>query len=271
MSPTAARCARRPRSRSPRRRARDRKRIRPPWPCAPGWRQGPPPGRRVRSGRPAGQESRAVRTPGRSHSRPPARPPAPAARRCRAPVRQPAAGAARSRRCCCPERRRHWRPGRLLDRLPPARRIPSSHHVPLRGPASSALIPVRPSATTGVINETAIALTGGYLGDVMTDVGRMQAGTVDSAPGPPRTQIQVVPLKGLPIVAVVVAFVIAAIAGNWLWALVFCHVVGGGLWTAIDLFVGLIIGPILGRLPAQARAEFAARVMPKMVLLLPTL
>ncbi len=105
----------------------------------------------------------------------------------------------------------------------------------------------------------------------MTDVGRVQAGTVDSAPGPPPTQIQVVPLKGLPVVAAVVVFVIAAIAGNWLWALVFCHVVGGGLWTAIDLFVGLIIGPILGRLPAQARAEFAARFMPKMVLLMPTL
>ena len=105
----------------------------------------------------------------------------------------------------------------------------------------------------------------------MTDVGRGQAGTVDSAPGPPPTQIQVVPLKGLPVVAAVVVFVIAAIAGNWLWALVFCHVVGGGLWTAIDLFVGLIIGPILGRLPAQARAEFAARFMPKMVLLMPTL
>ncbi len=124
---------------------------------------------------------------------------------------------------------------------------------------------------TGVINDTAIALTRSYLGGFMTDVGRMQAGTVDSALSPPRTQIQVVPLKGLPIVAAVVVFIIAAIAGNWLWALVFCHVVGGGLWTAIDLFVGLIIGPILGRLPAQARAEFAARFMPKMVLLMPTL
>jgi hypothetical protein len=105
----------------------------------------------------------------------------------------------------------------------------------------------------------------------MTDVGRVQVGPVDVAAGPPRAQIQVVPLRGLPVVAAVVAFVIAAIAGNWLWALTFCHVVGGGLWTAIDLFVGLIIGPILGRLPAQARSEFAARFMPKMVLLMPTL
>ena len=105
----------------------------------------------------------------------------------------------------------------------------------------------------------------------MTDVGRIPAEIADAAPGPPRPQIQVVPLKGLPIVAVVVAFVIAAIAGNWLWALVFCHVVGGALWTAIDLFVGLIVGPILGRLSLAARAEFSARFMPKMVLLMPTL
>jgi hypothetical protein len=104
----------------------------------------------------------------------------------------------------------------------------------------------------------------------MTDVGRLPAGTLDAAPGP-RPQIQVVPLLGLPIVAAVVAFVIASIAGNWLWALVFCHVVGGALWTAIDLFVGLIVGPILGRLSIPARAEFSARFMPKMVLLMPTL
>lgn len=105
----------------------------------------------------------------------------------------------------------------------------------------------------------------------MTDVGRVQAATVDSARVPPRPQVQVVPLKGLPIVAAAVLFVIIAIAGNWLWALTFCHVVGGGLWTAIDLFVGLIVGPILGRLSIPARAEFTARFMPKMVLIMPTL
>ena len=105
----------------------------------------------------------------------------------------------------------------------------------------------------------------------MTDVGRAHAATVDSARAPARPQVQVVPLKGLPIVAAAVLFVIIAIAGNWLWALTFCHVVGGGLWTAIDLFVGLIVGPILGRLSIPARAEFTARFMPKMVLIMPTL
>jgi hypothetical protein len=103
----------------------------------------------------------------------------------------------------------------------------------------------------------------------MTDVGRLPAGTLDAAQGTPRPQV--VPLRGLPIVAAVVAFVIVSIAGNWLWALTFCHVVGGGLWTAVDLFVGLIVGPILRSLPPQARSEFSARFMPKMVLLMPTL
>jgi hypothetical protein len=105
----------------------------------------------------------------------------------------------------------------------------------------------------------------------MTDVERLAAGIIDAEPGPPPRKIQVVPLRGLPIVAAVVAFVIASIAGNWLWALTFCHVVGGGLWTAVDLFVGLIIGPILRSLPLPARTAFTARFMPKMVLLMPTL
>ena len=105
----------------------------------------------------------------------------------------------------------------------------------------------------------------------MTDIRNMQAGTIEAVPGPVRPRVQVVPLRGLPIVAAAVVFVIASIAGNWLWALTFCHVVGGALWTAIDLFVGLIVGPILGRLSIPARAEFSARFMPKMVLLMPTL
>ena len=105
----------------------------------------------------------------------------------------------------------------------------------------------------------------------MTDVGNVQAGTVEGTPGPRQSRVEVVPLRGLPVVAAVVVFVIASIAGNWLWALTFCHVVGGALWTAIDLFVGLVVGPILGRLSVPARAEFTARFMPKMVLLMPTL
>lgn len=98
-----------------------------------------------------------------------------------------------------------------------------------------------------------------------------------TAAGPPgggvpsRPDIEIVPRRGLPIAIAVLVFLVVALAGNWLWALDFFHVVGGGLWTAIDLFVGLVIGPILGRLSLPARAEFSAKFMPKMVLIMPTL
>jgi hypothetical protein len=85
-----------------------------------------------------------------------------------------------------------------------------------------------------------------------------------------RPKIQVVPLAGLPVVALAVIFVALSIGFNLKWGLMFNHVVGGGLWTGIDLFVGLVIGPILGRLSIPARAEFAARFMPMMVIIMPT-
>jgi len=81
----------------------------------------------------------------------------------------------------------------------------------------------------------------------------------------------IVPLRAIPIVVVVLGALIAAIVSNKLWALDFFHVVGGALWTGVDLFLGLIIGPILRRMTIQARVEFSSRLMPKMVLLMPTL
>ena len=106
----------------------------------------------------------------------------------------------------------------------------------------------------------------------------MTAATESAALAPPaldlpaRPPASIVPLAGVPIVGVVLVFMVVAIAGNWLWALDFYHVVGGALWTSIDLFVGLIVGPvILARLSLPARAEFTARFMPAMALLMPTL
>lgn len=93
---------------------------------------------------------------------------------------------------------------------------------------------------------------------------------VDVSSATPRTKIAVVPLRGLYLVGAVVAFEIVAIVANWKWALIFSHVVGGALWTSIDLFVGLIVGPIIGRLSIPARAEFTSRFMPKMVIIMPT-
>lgn len=88
---------------------------------------------------------------------------------------------------------------------------------------------------------------------------------------PSRPKIQIVPVRGLPIVAVVIAGLVVTIATNKLWALTFYHVVGGGMWTALDLFLGLVIGPIMAKMPVSARMEFSARFMPKMLLIMPTL
>ena len=86
------------------------------------------------------------------------------------------------------------------------------------------------------------------------------------------SDFQIVPLKGLPIVAVILIGLVLAIATNKLWALDFFHVVGGALWTATDLFIGLFIGPmVLARLSVQSRIEFSKRFMPKMLLIIPTL
>jgi hypothetical protein len=82
---------------------------------------------------------------------------------------------------------------------------------------------------------------------------------------------EIVPVRALPAVAVVLGLLIATIAADWGWGLDFFHVVAGGLWTAIDLFVGFIVGPIIGRLSIPARIEFSKRFMPKMLLLMPTL
>ena len=85
-----------------------------------------------------------------------------------------------------------------------------------------------------------------------------------------RPDFQIVPRAGLPIVAVVVVALIVAIAVNDKWPLMFLHVVAGASWTIIDLFLGFVIGPILGKLSIPARVEVTTRLMPKMVLIMPT-
>jgi len=98
----------------------------------------------------------------------------------------------------------------------------------------------------------------------------MHTAAVDAPPGHLPRKIQIVPLVGLPVVAVLLGFVIYAIASDELWPLVLCHVAGGALWTSIDLFVGLAVGPIIGGMSPPARAEFSAKFMPKMVIIMPT-
>jgi hypothetical protein len=88
---------------------------------------------------------------------------------------------------------------------------------------------------------------------------------------PARPRVTIVPVQGLPIIAVVLVGLIVAIATNSLWAIDFFHIVGGGLWTGIDLFLGLVLGPIMGTMSIPSRVELSSRLMPKLLLIMPTL
>jgi hypothetical protein len=81
---------------------------------------------------------------------------------------------------------------------------------------------------------------------------------------------EIVPRRGLAIVAVAMIMLIIGIAIDKLWFLVFLHVAFGAAWTIIDLFLGLVLGPIMGRMSIPSRVEFTSRLMPKMVLIMPT-
>jgi len=83
-------------------------------------------------------------------------------------------------------------------------------------------------------------------------------------------EFQIVPRVGLVFVAIALVCLIVAIAVNKLWPLMFLHVSGGAGWTVIDLFLGLVLGPIMGRMSVPARVEFTTRLMPKMLLIMPT-
>jgi hypothetical protein len=81
----------------------------------------------------------------------------------------------------------------------------------------------------------------------------------------------IVPRVGLALAGVIIVALIVVVATGGLWPLEFMHVVFGAGWTVIDLFVGFVIGPILGTLSIPARIEFTTKFMPKMVVLMPAI
>jgi hypothetical protein len=92
----------------------------------------------------------------------------------------------------------------------------------------------------------------------------------ESAHGIERPDFDIVPRVGLAISAVAMVALVVAIAANKLWPLEFLHVASGAAWTIIDLFLGLVLGPIMGTMSIPARIEFTTRLMPKMVVIMPT-
>ena len=92
-----------------------------------------------------------------------------------------------------------------------------------------------------------------------------------AGPPPAIPDFDIVPRVGLALAGVIIVALIVVVAIGGLWPLEFMHVVFGAGWTMIDLFLGFIIGPILGSLSIPARIEFTVRFMPKMVVLMPAI
>ena len=89
-------------------------------------------------------------------------------------------------------------------------------------------------------------------------------------PAAPRAlEFKIVPRVGLALGAIVMALLIAGIAANSLWPLELLHVAGGAGWTIVDLFLGLVLGPIIGSLAPPARVEMTIKLLPKIVVLMP--
>jgi hypothetical protein len=79
-----------------------------------------------------------------------------------------------------------------------------------------------------------------------------------------------IPLWGILVSLLVILALIVTIASNSVFGLDFFHIFGGALWISVDLLMGFVIGPIMGRLDIPARMVFAKNLMTKMMVLMPT-
>jgi hypothetical protein len=70
---------------------------------------------------------------------------------------------------------------------------------------------------------------------------------------------------------VAIVVMIAAIFGDSIWLLRWVHVMTGVLWTGIDLFLGFVLGPIMRRLPFETRRAVTGALIPRIMVLMPTL
>jgi hypothetical protein len=70
----------------------------------------------------------------------------------------------------------------------------------------------------------------------------------------------------LPLAALGYAVTVASIEGH-----TYVHVMTGVLWTGIDVFMGAVLGPVVGGLDDEDSAAVFSRLTPKMTFLLPSL
>lgn len=83
--------------------------------------------------------------------------------------------------------------------------------------------------------------------------------------------VQANPTYALAVVLVPIGALMVAIGTNDLRLLGYVHVMAGVIWTGIDLFMGAVIGPVVGSLEPEQRAGFFKTFTPKMTFLMPVL
>jgi len=79
------------------------------------------------------------------------------------------------------------------------------------------------------------------------------------------------PVFGVGAVVVPIALLLGVTLFGTVQQLTYVHVMAGVLWTGIDLFLALVLGPVLGGLGVEQRAAVFQRFTPKMTFLMPTL
>ncbi len=90
-------------------------------------------------------------------------------------------------------------------------------------------------------------------------------------PPAPAARVPILTWRAYPLVLVPVGSLVIALLLHRFVLLDYVHVMNGALWTGIDIFMGIVIGPILGRMSGPARADFVQRLVPTMLFLMPAL
>ncbi len=72
-------------------------------------------------------------------------------------------------------------------------------------------------------------------------------------------------------VVVPIGALVSALASGSLVMLNYVHIMAGALWTGIDLYLGYVLGPVLGSMDPRERTAVFMRLMPKMTFLMPVL
>ena len=72
-------------------------------------------------------------------------------------------------------------------------------------------------------------------------------------------------------VFVPIGALVYALTSGALLTLNYVHIMAGALWTGIDLFLGFVLGPILGSMDPRERTAVFMRLMPRITFLMPVL